>query len=99
MTIRDILKKCDVDFEEYDAVKWLKKKEIISRTYGEVMANVKAVRKGLLAGGFAGKTLALIGASSVEWIESYLGIVTGKTVAVPLDVNLPVEDLIELLNR
>ncbi len=32
-------------------------------------------------------------------MESYLGIITGSTVAVPLDVNLPGEDLIDLLNR
>lgn len=63
------------------------------------MENVEAIRKGLLAEGFKGKHIALIGTSSVEWIESYLGIITGNTVAVPLDAGLPAEDLIELINR
>ena len=34
-----------------------------------------------------------------EWMESYLGIITGCTTAVPLDAALPCEDLIDLLNR
>ena len=32
-------------------------------------------------------------------MESYLGIITGCTTAVPLDAALPCEDLIDLLNR
>lgn len=55
--------------------------------------------KGLCEESFQGKHIALIGSSSVEWIEAYLGIITGQAVAVPLDAGLPVEDLIDLLNR
>ena len=43
--------------------------------------------------------IALIGTSSVEWIESYLGIITGCATAVPLDAALPCEELIDLINR
>lgn len=99
MLIRDILEESGKKFSDIQAVKWLAKKEIYERSYSELMEHVAAVRKGLLAEGFAGKHIALIGASSVEWIESYLGIITGNTVAVPLDVNLPREDLIDLINR
>ena len=71
----------------------------MERSYGELMENAVATRKGLLAEGFEGKHIALIGTSSVEWMESYLGIITGCTTAVPLDAALPCEDLIDLLNR
>lgn len=97
--IRDILEESEKKFSEIKAVKWLKKKEIFERSYHEMMENVEAVRKGLLAEGLKGKHIALIGTSSVEWIESYLGIITGNTVAVPLDVGLPGEDLTDLINR
>ncbi len=97
--IRDILEESEKKFSEIIAVKWLKKKEILEKSYSELMEEVKAVRKGLLAEGFKGKHIALIGTSSVEWIESYLGIITGNTVAVPLDAGLPAEDLIDLINR
>lgn len=99
MLIRDILEESEQKYSEITAVKWLKKKEIFERSYQELMEHVVAVRKGLLAEGFQGKHIALIGTSSVEWMESYLGIITGKTVAVPLDAGLPKEDLIDLLNR
>lgn len=99
MLIRDILEESKKNFSDITAVKWLNKKEIFERSYRELLDNVAAVRRGLLAEGFAGKHIALIGASSVEWIESYLGIITGNTVAVPLDAGLPCEDLIDLINR
>ncbi|MDO4305833.1 MAG: AMP-binding protein [Eubacteriales bacterium] len=99
MLIRDILEESEKRYSEITAVKWLKKKEILERSYRELMENVKSVRKGLRAEGFEGKHIALIGTSSVEWMESYLGIITGNTVAVPLDAGLPGEDLIDLINR
>lgn len=99
MLIRDILEESEKRFSEIKAVKWPAKKEIHERSYRELLANAAAVRKGLLAEGFQGKHIALIGTSSVGWIESYLGIITGNTVAVPLDAGLPEEDLIELINR
>ena len=99
MLIRNILEESARKFDEVKAVKWLNKKEIMERSYGELMENVVSTRKGLLAEGFEGKHIALIGTSSVEWMESYLGIITGCTTAVPLDAALPCEDLIDLLNR
>lgn len=99
MLIRDILEESAKKFADIKAVKWLQKKEILERSYHELMENVVTLRKGLLAEGFKGKHIALIGVSSVEWIESYLGIITGNTVAVPLDAGLPGEDLIDLINR
>ena len=97
--IRDIFEESIKKYADIKAVKWLKKKEILERSYSELMENVVAVRKGLLAEGFQGKHISLIGTSSVEWIESYMGIITGNTVAVPLDAGLPGEDLIDLINR
>ncbi len=99
MLIRDILEESEKKFSEIKAVKWLKKKEIYEISYREMMENVRAVRKGLSEERLQGKHIALIGGSSVEWIESYLGIITGNTVAVPLDAMLPIEDLTDLINR
>ena len=99
MLIRTILEESAQKFGGVKAVKWLSRKEVLARSYLEMMEHVVSVRKGLLAEGFAGKHIALIGSSSVEWIESYLGIITGNTVAVPLDAALPCEDLIDLINR
>lgn len=99
MLIRNVLEESAEKFSEIKAVKWLKKKEILERSYRQLLEDVIVLRKGLQAEGFQGKHIALIGASSVEWIESYLAVITGTTVAVPLDAGLPGEDLIELINR
>ena len=99
MLIRNILEESVQKFGEVKAVKWLNRKEVLERSYSEMMKNVISTRKGLLAEDFAGKHIALIGTSSIEWIESYLGIITGCTTAVPLDAALPCEELIDLINR
>ena len=97
--IREILEESVQKFGEVKAVKWLNRKEVLERSYSEILRNVISTRKGLLAEDFAGKHIALIGTSSVEWIESYLGIITGCITAVPLDAALPCEELIDLINR
>lgn len=97
--IFDILEESGKKFSEVPAVKWLKKKKIYEISYRGIMENVRIVRNGLSAEGFEGKHIALIGSSSVEWMESYLGMITGRTVAVPLDAMLPMEDLADLINR
>lgn len=99
MLVREMMEKSGCEYADIDAVMWLNKKDILSRSYAELMTNVVNVRKGLLAEGYAGKHIALIGTSSVLWIEAYLGIITGKTVAVPLDAALPADELAVLLNR
>ena len=71
MLVRNILEESVQKFCEVKAVKWLNKKEISERSYCEIMENAASVRKGLLAEGFEGKHIALIGTSSVEWIERF----------------------------
>ena len=99
MLVREIIENSARSFTEIKAVKWLKKKEISEKSYGELMEDLTAVRKGLLAEGMTDKHLALIGTSSYEWMAVYLGIITGKNTAVPLDAGLPKEDLADLINR
>ncbi len=86
-------------FYNLPAVRWLNKKEIMEATYDDVNSLVKSIRAGLFSTGYSEAHIALIGESSLQWIASYLAIVTGNNVAVPLDALLPAEDLIDLLNR
>ena len=86
-------------FQELTAVRWLDKKTICETTYGKLDERIRNIRVGLAATGFAESHIALIGESSLQWIASYLGIVTGNNIAVPLDALLPQEDLIDLINR
>ncbi len=97
--IREILDDSQKKFSDTIAVKWLKKKEIMERNYTDTIAYIRKIRNSITEMGYEKKHFALIGQNSIEWIESYYAIVTGNNVAVPLDAGLPLEDLIELLNR
>ena len=97
--IRKVMENSNREYADLTAVKWLVKKEIKERKYSEIYNNLVLIRKGLVAEGFEKKHIAFIGGSSVWWIESYLGVVTGCMTAVPLDKGFPGEELVELVNR
>ena len=99
LLVRDIIDKSGKDYENLTAIKWLKKKEIQEKTYGDLVADVIRIREGLSAEGFLKSHIALIGSNCVEWMEAFLGVVTGSTVAVPLDAGMPKEELTDLINR
>ena len=97
--IREVMEDSSREFADIDAVRWLEKKEIVTRKYSELGENVVNIRRALSSLGFEGTHIALIGGSSVWWIEAYLGIVSGRMSAIPLDAGLPVPELIDLINR
>ena len=97
--IRTLWDQCSKDYGTLPAIRWLDKKDIKEISYKELDEAVTAIRSGLSQEGYSRKHIALIGSSSVYWMQAYLGITTGDNVAVPLDANLPAEELIELINR
>jgi long-chain acyl-CoA synthetase len=97
--IRSIWDEAVEKYSDLTAVRTLAGKEIREKSYRELDSCVRTVRSFLESEGFSGSHIALIGNSSPEWIESYLGIVTGVNVAVPLDASLPENELVELLQR
>ena len=68
-----------------------KKRNLHDVTYGEFLAKIKKIAAGLTAQGYAGKRIAIIGETSVEWISSYLAILVTGGVAIPLDKELEIE--------
>ena len=98
-TIYTMWKRCEENYAARPAVRWLVKKNVEEKTYGEVAADVTSLKKGFAAQDFSHKHIALIGTSSVEWITAYMSVVTSNNTAVPLDAALPAADLIDLINR
>lgn len=98
-TIYTMWKKCEEDYSALPAVRWLVKKEIQERSYGELAAAVTAIKKGFVAQEFSHKHIALIGMASAEWIQAYMAVVTSNNAAVPMDSGLPAEDIIDLVYR
>ena len=98
-TIYTLWKTCEEKYSSLPAVRWLEKKNVLEKSYGELAAETLSIKKGLTAQGFSHKHIALIGTSSVEWITAYMSVVSSTNTAVPLDSALPAADLIDLVNR
>ena len=98
-TIRTLWDRTAASFKDLTAIRYLEKKDVKEVTYDSLNKRITLIRTGLFNTGISEDHIAIIGESSVNWIASYLAVVTGNNIAVPLDALLPVEDLIDLLNR
>lgn len=82
-----------------DAYRYKEKKEIVSKTYNDLKADSMAFSRMLEKNDLLGKHIAVVGATSYQWIVTYFGTVNSNSVIVPLDKELPADDIAELLNR
>ena len=70
-----------------------KERNVVSMTYAELSAKMLQQAAGYAALGLAGKRIAIIGETSVEWVCSYVATVAGGGVAIPLDRELEVSEI------
>ena len=68
-------------------------------TYKELNEDINAFGTALLSIGLKGKRVAIIGKNRYEWILSYVTILNGVGVAIPLDKGLPEQEIITSLQR
>ena len=97
--IAGIVEKTVEEYPDYVAVRWIEKKQVFGKTYRELNETKNKVASALLKNDFEGKTAAIIGTSSYDWIAVYLGIVSIKMTSVPLDAALPTAEICDLINR
>lgn len=98
-TLRDIIRHGAEAYGSQTAFRYKVKKEIVDRTYLDVDRDSMAVSRMVESMGMEGKHIALIGTTTYQWIVSYFGIVGSGSVAVPIDAQLPVDAVCELLER
>ena len=72
--------------------------ESVKLSFKDVLDNVSALGTELIARGFRGKKIAIIGENSVGWIYSYLAVTSIGAIAVPIDKEYPAEDMASILN-
>ena len=82
-----------------DAYRFKRNKEIVSKTFVDLKADTQAFSNFLKANSLLEKHIAVIGLSSYEWIVTYFGTVNSNSVIVPIDKELPANEISELLNR
>ena len=99
-TIREILVDAEQRFGDGDAVRYkIKKDEIGRKSYTQLKEDSERFSAVLAALGEQGSHIALTGATSYQWLVTYLGTVGSGSIAVPLDVSLPAAEMCELLDR
>lgn len=99
-TIRDILIQSEQNFGGEDAIRYKVKKDVIeTKSYTQLKADSESFSCVLEALGEQGSHVAITGMTSYAWIVAYFGTVNSGSVAVPLDVSLPAEELCELVDR
>ena len=67
--------------------------------YNEFVDKIDALGTALISVGLKDKRIAVIGENRYEWALSYLAVVCGAGVVVPLDKSLPENELLSLVER
>ena len=98
-TIRDIINNSSNKYKDKIAIREKKNKKIVSYTYGQLRDDVYALGTKLIDMGLKDKHIAIVGGNSYSWIVSYLAIITGVGVAVPLDKELDSEQISKLVDK
>lgn len=99
-TIREIVVQAAREFGDGDAIRYKTgKNEIASKSYAELKRDSERFSGVLKNLGEVGSHVAITGMTSYPWLISYLGTVNSGSVAVPLDVSLPAEEMCELIDR
>ena len=66
---------------------------LLSITYRNLAAKFKQQAAGYTAAGLAGKRIAIIGETSVEWVCSYVAAIAAGGIAIPMDRELDVQQI------
>ena len=83
-----------IAFKEFDC-----NKQIIEYSYAQLEQDRKAFGTQLIKMGMEGYHIALLSENRIAWVISYLTVVSGVGVIVPLDKELMAEDITMLLRR
>ncbi|NCC49005.1 MAG: hypothetical protein EOM13_08130, partial [Clostridia bacterium] len=72
--------------------------ETVDRTYAETRDDVRDLGTGLIRLGLRDQHVALIGEASYDWICSYFALMAIGAVVVPIDRDLPIRDITDIMN-
>lgn len=87
-------------YKDRIAIKYLTpNSDIQEKSFLDIKKDSQAFSSALDDLGLIGNHIAILGNSSYLWLISYLGIVNSGSVAVTIDIRLPLSDIIDEINR
>ncbi|MCB8816726.1 AMP-binding protein [Desulfosporosinus shakirovi] len=97
-SIKELLDYAADTYKDRPAVRYLAEEKIITKTFREVKRDSAAVSNSIRALGQGRMHIAIMGRTSYLWWVSFLGIVNSANVAVPIDINLSLGDIVRELS-
>ena len=91
--IRDMLRSSTDIYAEKNVFLQKTDGEYKGITYATLRHDVEALGTALWAEGLAGKRIIVVGESCYSWCLSYLAVICGLGVVVPVDRELPAEEM------
>ena len=98
-SIKELMQNSVAEAGDRDAFRYKKGKEIVSVTYNEFQKDTLSLAVALNKLGVNGKHIAVIGENSYNWLTVYLTVLKSKSVLVPIDKELPLKDIINVLKH
>lgn len=98
-SITEMMEIAVADAGDKDAYRWLDKKEIKSLTYSEFYKTQNILGTALASLGLSKSHVATTGENSYKWVCSYLTMLRSEGVFVPVDKELPIDDMINVLTQ
>ena len=97
--LRDMLSQKKKANPDKIAFTFSKGKNIVSKTYADVFEDVCLLGTWLYSKNFHRKHIAIIGENSYEWLVAFFAITCGGNVAVPIDKELPENEIARLIDK
>lgn len=99
LTFREFIDRCEGEHSGNTAFSFKRGKELVSKSYTDVKNEVRTAAAALIAKGLHQEKIAILGDNSYEWIIAYFSVVTSGNVVVPIDKQLPVEQVELILSE
>lgn len=96
--IKDVFEIAVKEAGSKTAFMFRKNKQDCEVSYKEFYDDIKYLGTSLCEMGFEKMHIANIGANSYDWVNVYMSVVLGEGVYVPIDKELPLQDIINIVN-
>lgn len=94
---KDLVELCVERNPDGTAFEWSVKDTVLKKTYKEFKEDIDALGAYMYSHKLKGEKIALIGENSYNWIMSYFSVTMGSSVIVPIDKELSVPEILNLL--